>query len=97
MAQLDELTIKLRKPIKLADISYESIDLREPTAGELRKALNLGSDNGIGNAMALIHLVAKIPMAVVDQLSQRDLAEADRFLGGFTLDLSTAGIVESQT
>jgi hypothetical protein len=86
MSHPDELTITLRKPVKLADVEYAQINLREPTAGELRKARNLGSDNGIGNAMALIHLVAQVPMAVVEQLSQRDLAEADRFLGGFTLD-----------
>jgi hypothetical protein len=80
---LDEKTITLRKPVTLGGITYEKLDLREPTAGELSKATKAGGNVDV--AITLISLIAKVPRGAVEGLSQRDLQEASDFLGSFTL------------
>ena len=79
----DEKTIVLRKPVTLGGVTYEKLDLREPTAGELAKATKAGGNVDV--AIALISLIAKVPRGAVEGLSQRDLQEASDFLGSFTL------------
>jgi len=79
----DEKTITLRKPVTLGGVTYEKLDLREPTAGELAKATKAGGNVDV--AIALISLIAKVPRGAIEGLSQRDLQEASDFLGGFTL------------
>lgn len=82
---LDEKTITLRKPVLIGSgknpIEYKSLDLREPTGGELEKASKAATD--IGVVLNLISLVAKVPRAVAEGLCQRDLKDASDFLGGF--------------
>lgn len=78
----EEKTLVLRKPVKLGDAEYTSLDLREPTAGELSKASKAGGNVDI--AIALISLIAKVPRGAVEKLSQRDFQEAADFLGSFT-------------
>lgn len=80
----DEKTVVLRKPVKLGSVEYASLDLREPTAGELAKASKAGGNVDV--AITLITLIAKVPRGAVEKLSQRDLQEASDFLGSFTLD-----------
>jgi hypothetical protein len=81
----DEKTIVLRKPIMLGDVTYAEVILREPTAGELSKATRVGGSNNVDVAISLISQIAKIPLGVVNQMSQRDFTEANDFLGSFSL------------
>lgn len=84
--QDDQLTITFSKPISLGKGDdaqvYDKVDLREPTAGELEKASR--ADTSIGVAISLISLIGKIPRGVVEQMGQRDLAQANTFLSGFS-------------
>jgi len=84
--QQEELTLTLSKPVTIgsgeAAMTYDQLDLREPTAGELEKASR--ADTSIGVAINLIQLIAKVPRSVVERLCQRDLARANAFLESFT-------------
>ena len=57
----EEKTITLIKPVAIgkgeAAISYEELNLREPTAGELEKAAR--ADTSIGVVINMISLVAR--------------------------------------
>lgn len=78
---VDELTITLRKPITLGDLSYTELNLTEPTIAQLRKAAK--AEDSIDQLATLIHLNAKVPMTVVDQMVQRDMEAANRFFFRF--------------
>jgi hypothetical protein len=97
MDQPEEKVIKLRKPVVLGTgdnaITYETLTLREPLAGELEKATATATNN-VGMSITLIHLVAGIPRAAVARIGQRDLREASDYLGGFTEDGPTTGQTE---
>ncbi len=80
----DEMTLMLRKPVTIGDIVYDKLDLREPTAGELSKAMKAPSS--IDTAIALISMVAKVPKTAVEGICQRDLEDATAFLGRFKGD-----------
>ena len=80
----EEKTLTLRKPVKIGEIVYDSLALREPTAGELSKA-NKQADP-IDSMILLISLVAKVPKTAIEQMTQRDLEDAADFLGGFGSD-----------
>lgn len=86
---IEEKTIPLRKPIKLGELSYDKITLREPTAGELAKATNAG--NNVEVAISLISLIGAIPKTAVEKMCQRDLQECNDFLGSFALAGPTTG------
>lgn len=75
--------INLRKPVMLGDITYASLELREPTAGELEKSSTSATSN-IGVVINLISTVAKVPRKVVESLCQRDFKEAGDFLDSFS-------------
>jgi hypothetical protein len=87
----DEKTITLRKPVSLGNVEYATLDLREPTAGELSKASKAGGNVDV--AIMLISLIAKVPRGAIEKLSQRDLQEASDFLGSFTV----AGLQTGET
>lgn len=76
-----EKTITLHKPVRLGDVDYTEIKLREPTAGELEKAAS--AKNNVGAVIELISAVAKVPRKVAEDLCQRDFREADDFFGQF--------------
>lgn len=76
--------ITLHKPVKVGDIPYDTLTLREPTAGQLEKASK--ADTQIGVAISLIALVAKVPRTVIERLCQRDLKTVSDFLGRFSDD-----------
>lgn len=86
MFETDEKTITLRKPVTLgsgdAAVTYAELKLREPTAGELEKSSK--ADTSIGMTINLISIVAKVPRAVAERLSQRDLGEVGAYLNSFT-------------
>ncbi len=96
-AFVDEKTIKLRKCISLGSgdkaVSYDHLDLREPTAGELAKAMKSGAD--IDAVISLISIVAQVPRGAVEKLCQRDLEEASDFLSSFSAAAPTTGETSS--
>ncbi|HBD37511.1 MAG TPA: phage tail assembly protein [Cupriavidus sp.] len=77
-----------KKPVSIGSgenaVIYDKLTLREPTAGELDKAMAASTNIGIG--ILLISQVAAIPRAAVEKLCQRDFTEANEYLGGFTDD-----------
>ncbi len=89
MSDQYEKTIKLRKPVVLGGVTYETLDLREPTAKELDKASRETSD--VSAAICLISIVAKVPRGAIDNLCQRDFKECSDFLAGTGLDGATTG------
>ncbi|HBO81688.1 phage tail assembly protein [Cupriavidus sp. UBA2534] len=86
--QPEEKILILRKPVSIGSgenaVIYDKLTLREPTAGELDKAMAASTNIGIG--ILLISQVAAIPRAAVEKLCQRDFTEANEYLGGFTDD-----------
>ena len=83
---MDEtITVALRKPVQIGEgakaISYDHIDLREPTAGELARADTAGGN--VAMVIALISLVSGTPKSAVEKLCQRDFQEAADFFGQF--------------
>jgi Phage tail assembly chaperone proteins, E, or 41 or 14 len=77
----DELVITLRKPVKLGDVEYTELKLREPTAGEIEKASNVA--NPMGSNILLVSLVAAMPKPAVEKIGARDLKTASDYLQGF--------------
>lgn len=90
-----EKTITLRKPVTLGEVIYTTLDLREPTAGELEKASTAACNLGV--VMNLVSVVAKVPRRVVESLCQRDLKEAGDFLDGFSTADPETGETSSPT
>lgn len=88
MEFIEEKTITLIKPVKLgkgdAATTYDHLDLREPTAGELESASK--ADTQLGVVINLIQLIAKVPRGVVSGLCQRDLKACADFLESFSAD-----------
>jgi len=92
MAELqDELVITLRKPVKLGAEIYESLTLREPTAGEVEKATAEGGGQKFINT--LVGLVAGVPRPAIDKIGVRDVAQAGDYLLGFINAGQTTGEV----
>jgi len=82
----DILVLTFAKPLQLgtgenAQI-FDSVELREPTAGELEKATR--ADTQVGVVINLVSAVGKIPRGVAEKMSQRDFARASAFFGTFT-------------
>jgi hypothetical protein len=91
----DNHTITLRKPITIGEITYEKLELQEPTAGQLEKAST--SSSNIGVVINLISIVAVVPRKVVESLCQRDLKEAGDFLESFSATEPAIGETSSQS
>lgn len=89
----DEKRLILRKPVTVGDVTYEHLDLHEPTAGELAKATASGSP--VEQSIQLISIVAKLPRAVISGLCQRDFQEAAEYLAGFTVTGHPTGEISS--
>lgn len=81
----DTLRLALIKPVTFPSgekgVTYEHLDLAEPTAGQLEKA---AAANGITSNIILIAEVAKVPLGAVRLLCKRDLEGAVKFLSSFT-------------
>jgi Xaa-Pro aminopeptidase len=78
----DEITIQLRKPIKFVDQEYAELNLREPSAIELAKAMKEPTE--IEMMIALIQLTSGVPRRAVEQISQRDLGACADFFAQFS-------------
>lgn len=83
---MDELTITFDNPIVFGKGNdakeFSEITLREPTAGELEKAMKQGSAMSVG--IELIRLVANVPRGVVEKMGAKDFTEASDFLAHFS-------------
>lgn len=77
----DEFDLVLREAIVLGTASYETLHLTEPTAGQLMKASKHVND--VESLIALISLNAKVPMAVIEKMKQRDMERAGAFFAHF--------------
>jgi hypothetical protein len=80
MDQPDTMTLTLRKPIVFGPNTYDKIELREPTAGEMQKA----TGDGVESNIRLIALITGIDRPAIERMGARDFHEAVKFLAGFT-------------
>jgi len=72
-----QLTVPLRKPVSLGDLTYTELKLREPTASEWKQWDKL---TGIAADTKAISVVAGVPEQVIDQIGSRALMKASRFI-----------------
>jgi hypothetical protein len=84
----DTLTITLRKPIEIAGITYDRLELREPTAGEMKK---LEGKTGTTATIDLLFMVTGVPIGALDKLGVRDLRKATDYLEAFFTDGPSIG------
>jgi len=86
---MDTKTITLKKPIEHGGQTYTTIELEEPTAGQLEKAG--GHAATMTQQIVLISEVAKIPPDAVRKMRKSQQEEASAFLMGFTFVAPTTG------
>lgn len=84
MADLpDSKVITLRHPVTIGDQVYDTLELREPTAGEFEKMTKMASSNAAGAMLQLIADVSGIALPVIKKIGVRDMNEAGEYLMGF--------------
>ena len=88
-----EKTIKLIKPVKVGEVVYEELKLCEPEMHQVEKASRAQTDVGV--VMSLISQVAKVPLAAVGKLCQRDFKAAANFLSSIGEDDQKTGETSS--
>lgn len=76
----DELIVTLRKPVKIGDVEYAQLVLREPTASEWEQWDGL---EGVKADVKAVATVSGVPEIAVKQIGSRDLLTAARFIAGF--------------
>lgn len=85
----ETLTIELDPPIEHNGGTFSELELREPTAGQVKTAeamMKAMTPESIrAYQIKLVELVSKKPPLVVAQLPIRKLMEAVRYLEGFIL------------
>ena len=92
---MDTLTVTLRKPVTIGDLTFDKLELQEPTAGQLEKASSAATS--IGMVINLISAVAVVPRKVAESLCQRDFQEASSFLTLFGSASQSIGEMSSPT
>lgn len=88
MDQQDDVqTVTLKRPIIVGagdkGKTYETLTLREPTAGELGKVSR--EETSVAGLTQMITLVAGIPRDVARMLCSRDLDQCDEILSSFKI------------
>jgi hypothetical protein len=84
MELLDEMSLTLRKPLTTAKGPVGTLELREPTAGEMDKfSRAIGKEGGAGATLVLIAAVTGIDRPFLEQLGARDFNAASDYLAGF--------------
>lgn len=84
MADIPESkVITLRTPVTIGDQVYDTLELREPTAGEFEKMAKLASANAAGAMLQLIADVSGIALPIIKKIGVRDMNEAGEYLMGF--------------
>ena len=80
----DELTITLRKPVKLGDETITELNLREPTMGEVEKFVKSTDRHDNLTAMNLfIASISGVNKAAIDMIGARDGKAAREYLSAF--------------
>ena len=77
----DTLTITLKTPIAFENQTYSEITLREPTAGELAKAVR--GENPVAIGVILVAEVSGVPERAINMLAGSDLNRATGFVAPF--------------
>ena len=77
----DTLTLTLTRQIVHVTVEHAELRLSEPTYAQLVKATKAGI--ALEQLGTLIHLNAKVPPGVVEQMTQRDLDRAADFFARF--------------
>lgn len=72
-----QLTVPLRTPIPLGEITYSELKLREPTAAEWTRWDKL---SGLEADIMAVSTVAAVPDQVIRQIGARELMKASRFI-----------------
>jgi hypothetical protein len=75
-------TITLREPIKFGDKTYETIDLKEPTAGQIDKAQRITTSPAASN-IELIAQVSGLSARVIEKVPATEYNEASEYLAFF--------------
>jgi hypothetical protein len=78
----DTKTIELAVPVEFGNTTYDKLELREPTVGEVTKAFD--GKTGMAAGALLLSLVTGIPRGGIEKLPMRVFVEASDFLGHFT-------------
>lgn len=85
MNQPATLKLEFRTPIVIGQgdgaVTYASVDLREPTAGELEQGQR--ADTPVGSVINLVAAIGKIPRLVAEKMSGRDINRASKYLSSF--------------
>ncbi|MFZ6724710.1 phage tail assembly protein [Undibacterium sp. MH2W] len=89
-----EKTIKLIKPVKIGQVVYEELKLCEPEMHQVEKASRAATDVAV--VMSLISQVAKVPLAAVGKMCQRDFKAAANFLSSIGEEDQKTGEISSQ-
>lgn len=79
----DELDVPLRKPVVIGDQTYDTLKLREPTAGEFDRMAKAATSSGSGALLQLIADVSGLALPVIKKIGVRDMNEAGEYLMGF--------------
>lgn len=80
---MDTLSLPLKRPLVHAGKTIDTLDLREPTVGELEEAAN--HPNGVTGTLSLISAMTAIPLNVLRKgLVASDYMKASDFLAVFT-------------
>lgn len=81
MTEMPEtMTLTLAKPVTFAGQTYETLNLREPTAGEVAQFDKL---ERVESDILAVSLVAGVPKGAAEKIGARDFMTAARFIGGF--------------
>ncbi|WP_294292075.1 phage tail assembly protein [uncultured Sphingomonas sp.] len=78
----DTMTLTLRKPITFAGQPVTALELREPTAGQMKQWASL---SGMAANIAAVSTVAGLPESVIGEIVSRDLFAAATFINSFGL------------
>ena len=78
----DTMTLTLRKPVTFADQPVTALELREPTAGQMKQWASL---SGMAANIAAVSTVAGLPESVIGEIVSRDLFAAATFINSFGL------------
>lgn len=79
----EQLTITLRKPVKMGDEMLETLELREPNAGEFKKFTKQAQSDPSAALVALIAMVSGVAPPIIDRIGVRDMNAAGEYLMAF--------------
>jgi len=84
----DTMTIVLRTPVEHAGVTYDKLDLREPTAAELEM---MNAQEGTGADIFSLSLIAGVPRQAIGKIGARDLLKGVRFIASFLAEDPSTG------